>query len=312
MFIHSLVTPWTRRFTRGISAISFGNQYRPFPQQRFRHVDVTRADGEVLKIFLTKSGQMLCEPLIQCYRQGNDSVFSILSIMDGDGTQAEIQIFDAQAHGFHEPEAAAIHDLGDQFPRIFKAGENGADFLASHHNGRTSRAAGRSDVVESKFPDSEHVFCEEDHGVECLLLGGVGDVSFQHKEVEVGGDGGWPGGMRGLAEPLKTEADEPAVPVDISLLSSHGHVLDSDHATERINEPLEFRIGIRDLYLWWRGRRRQTGPYADRLTGERPVVRFQRAGLIGKSLPIEGGCPWDCEDIARLRWTPKSGPEAKL
>jgi hypothetical protein len=28
------------------------------------------------------------------------------------------------------------------------------------------------------------------------------------------------------------------------------------------------------------------------------VVRFQGAGLIRQSSPIEGGCPWDGEDIA--------------
>ena len=38
---------------------------RPFPQQQFRHVDVTRADGEVLEMFVTEPGQMLREPLLQ-------------------------------------------------------------------------------------------------------------------------------------------------------------------------------------------------------------------------------------------------------
>jgi hypothetical protein len=33
-----------------------------------------------------------------------------------------IEILDPQAHGFHEPESAAIHDLGGQFPRIFQGG----------------------------------------------------------------------------------------------------------------------------------------------------------------------------------------------
>jgi hypothetical protein len=74
-------------------------------------------------------------------------VFSILSIMDGDGALAEIQILDAQAHGFHEPEAAAIHDLGDQFPWIFQTGEDGADFLAGHDDRRAALTMGGSDVV---------------------------------------------------------------------------------------------------------------------------------------------------------------------
>jgi len=175
-------------------------------------------------------------------------VSSSLAVVNGDGALAEIQILDAQAHGFHEPEAAAIHKLGDQFPWIFKAGEDGADFLAGHHHRRSSCAAGRGNVIEGEFLDAEDVFGQEGHCVERLLLGGRGDVSFQREEVEVGGDGGWPGHLRGLAEHLEAEADEPAVPVDISLLGSHRHVLDPDDAAERINEPLEFRFGIGDLF----------------------------------------------------------------
>ena len=50
-------------------------------------------------------------------------------------------------------------------------------------------------------------------------------------------DCGWrSGGLRGLAEFLLAEADEPAVPVDVSFLGSHRHVLDPDDAAERINE----------------------------------------------------------------------------
>lgn len=90
----------------------------PFPHQRFRHVNVPRADSEVLKVFFAETGEVFLKPLLQGHGQGDDAVFSILSIMDGDGSLAEIQILDAQAHGFHEPEAAAIHDLGNQFPWI--------------------------------------------------------------------------------------------------------------------------------------------------------------------------------------------------
>lgn len=51
--------------------------------------------------------------------------------------------------------------------------------------------------------------------------------------------------------------------------------------------------------FWRRGRQdREFGPHPDRLTGERAVVRFQRAGLIGEGLPVVGGCPRDGEDIA--------------
>ena len=271
---------------------------RPFAQQGFRHVDVTRADSKVLKVLFAEECEVFLEPLLQGHWQSDDAVPAALAIVNGDGALAEIQILDAQAHRFHEAEAAAIHDLCDQFPRVFKVGEYGADFIAGHHNGRSPRAAGGGDVVQREFLDAEHVLGEKGHGIERLLLGGRGDVSFQREEVEVGGDGGRPGGLRGLAELLETEADEAAIPVDIRLLGGHGHVLDPDHAAERINEPTEFRIGIGGLLRRRRGRKGQSGPYSDRFTGKSPVVRFQAAGLIGQSAPIEGGCPAEGKDIA--------------
>ena len=42
----------------------------PFAQQGFRHMDVPRANGKVLKIFLTKAEEMLIEPRLQGYGQG--------------------------------------------------------------------------------------------------------------------------------------------------------------------------------------------------------------------------------------------------
>ena len=121
---------------------------------------------------------MLLEALFECSWQGDDAVSAALAIVDGDNTLAEVEVLDAQPHRFHESETAAIHDLGDQFPGIFHAGENRANFLACHHNGRATLATSRGDVVEGEFRDSEDVFREECHGVECLLLGGRGDVAL--------------------------------------------------------------------------------------------------------------------------------------
>jgi hypothetical protein len=114
------------------------------------------------------------------------------SLVDGDGALAKIEVLDAQAHGFHKAKATAIHDLGDQFPRIFKAGENGADFLAGHHDGRAALSTRWSDMIQGEFFHADDVFHEEDHGVEGLLPGGWRYVPFQREEVEVGSDGGGP------------------------------------------------------------------------------------------------------------------------
>ena len=280
----------------------------PFAQQGFRHVDVTRADSEVLQMFFAKTGQMFREPLLQGDWQCDYAVPAALAIMNGDGSLAEIQIFDTQAHGFHEAEAAAIHDLGDQFPWIFQTSENGADFLTGHHHGGPSRATGRGDMVEGEFLDSEDVFHEKSHGVERLFLCGGGDVSFQREEIEVGRYGGWTDDFGGLAELEVAEADEPAVPVNVGFLGGDSVSLETDGAAERVDESVEIglevagegRTGATRFQRRWDDfqrvvrdrlslRRTGTGCSShcgesradlDGLTGEGPVVRFQGACLI--------------------------------
>lgn len=148
------VLPWP--FAGGVGRCS---------QLGFRDVDVARTDGEVLKVFFAGFGEVVGESLLKCFGEGDDAVFAIFPIVDGDGALAEIQILDAQAHGFHEAETAAIHDLGNHFPRIFQPGENRADFFAGHHDRRATSVTSGCVVIESELLDAEDVFREENHGV---------------------------------------------------------------------------------------------------------------------------------------------------
>ena len=224
----------------------------PFPLQGLRQVDVARADGEVLEVFFAQPAEVLLEALFEGSGQGDDAVATALAIVDGDGALAEVEVLDAQAHGLHEPEPAAIHDLGDEFPWIFEAGEDRADFLAGHDDGRAALATGRGDVLKREFLDSEDIFREECHGVEGLLLGGRSDVALQGEEVQISGDGGWSRDAWRLAEFLLAEAGEAGVPVNVSFLGGHGHVLEADGAAEGVDDfsELIFRVPC----LIWRGR----------------------------------------------------------
>lgn len=131
-----------------------------------------------------------------------------------------------------------------------------------------------------------------------MLLGGRCDVSFEGEEVEVGGDGGWPGSLRGLAEFQETEADEAAIPVNVGFLSGHGLVLETDGATQDVDEAIEFAFALGGPF--GRGRREdgQFGWDADGLPSEGPVIRFKGVGLIGQSPPVKSSRPRDLEDIA--------------
>jgi len=49
--------------------------------------------------------------------QHGDAVIFALAIADDNLMIVEVNIFDAQAHGFHDAQAAAVHDLGNEFVR---------------------------------------------------------------------------------------------------------------------------------------------------------------------------------------------------
>ena len=53
------------------------------------------------------------EALVQCFRQGDHTVSSVLAVADGDGFLTGIQVCEAEVHGLPVSEAAAMLDLGD-------------------------------------------------------------------------------------------------------------------------------------------------------------------------------------------------------
>lgn len=215
-----------------------------FPHQGLRHVNIPGTHCKVAEVFLVERGKVLFEAFFEGFWQCDDAVFSAFAVMNRDGALAEIEVLDSQPHGFHQAETAAIHDLRRKFPRSFHAGENGADFFASHHDGWAALATGGGEVIEGQLLDSKDVFNEEDHGIECLALGGLGDVAFEGEELEAGGDGGRAGGLRGLAEFLEAEADEAAIPVNVGFLGGDSAAFEPDGTAEGINEFDEFRFGI--------------------------------------------------------------------
>lgn len=152
---------------------------RPFSQQRFRHVDVTRSTGKILKVFLVCLGEMIPQVILEGFRQGDDAVPAAFPIVDGDGPLSEIEILHAEPEGFHDPQAGAIHELGRKFPRILQVGDDRPDFFTGHDDRRAASSTGRGDVIEGEFLDPEDVSDEEGHGIEGLLLCGQGDVPFQ-------------------------------------------------------------------------------------------------------------------------------------
>lgn len=122
--------------------------------------------------------------------QRDDAMFAALAVVDSDGSLAEIEVLNAQPHAFHEAQAGAIHELGREFPRMIKQGDDAADFIAGHNGWRPAEAAGGGEAVDGEFRYAEDVSSEKNNGIECLGLGSGRNVTLKGEVIEVTGDTG--------------------------------------------------------------------------------------------------------------------------
>ena len=271
---------------------------RVFAPQRLGHVNVTRADSEILEVFLVGGSEIGVKARFQGPGQRYDPVLVVLAIVDGDGALAEVEVFDAQAHALHDAQAGTVHEQGSKLPGVLEVGDNGAHFVACHDDRRAAATVGGGDVFEGEFLDAEDLFGEEGYGVEGLLLGGRGDVALQDQIVEVGGDAGGYRVARGLFEHRQTEAGEADVPMHIGLLCGIGETGEADGPAQRIGDAVNFSacFGQWAGKLGWRCREHSAN--LDGLAAKCAMVGFKQSGLVVQTLPVESVGPWNGEDFA--------------
>ena len=106
------------------------------------------------------------------WKDGEAIIFPF-SIADNDLAVVEVDIFDTEAHGFHDAESAAVHDLGNEFGCAGEAGYKAFDFIFGEDGGdglcALGSICGKGCFVER---DVEEVAVEEEDGTKGLILGG--------------------------------------------------------------------------------------------------------------------------------------------
>jgi hypothetical protein len=71
--------------------------------------------------------------LDQAIGQGDDPVPAALPVPDQNAAIAEVDVFDAQANAFHQPEARTVQEGGHQPARTFELGQYLQDLLFGEH-----------------------------------------------------------------------------------------------------------------------------------------------------------------------------------
>lgn len=115
-----------------ILPMPFVGDVRPFAEKGFRYVNISCTDGKILQMLFTGFGEVMVESRFKRLWKGDDAMPPTFAIVNGDGTVAEIEIFDTETESFHHAQAGAIHELRRELPRISEMGNDRTHFLASH------------------------------------------------------------------------------------------------------------------------------------------------------------------------------------
>jgi hypothetical protein len=209
--------------TRGEDELpdEFGCGARVLACEGVGEVDGSEAGGKILLVEGANEVDLACEGLDEALREDRDAISAGLCIAHEDLAQAEIDVLDAQADAFREAEAASVEELGHEAMGRREGVDEASDFGAAEDGGEAFGAAGANGVDGLIDGALEDVPEEEEECVECLVLGGGGDLALDGEVCEEGAD------VRG-AEVSRVaavmEEDEATDPTEVGDLGAEGVV----------------------------------------------------------------------------------------
>ena len=120
--------------------------------------------------------------------QDGGAVIFTFSIADDDLMIAEVNILDAQAHTFHQAQAAAIEQFCHELRQAGHFGDDGHGFLVGEDDGEGLGFFGADGIRGDIHLDVKNVAVEEEDSAEGLVLGGGGDMTLDGEMCDEGLD----------------------------------------------------------------------------------------------------------------------------
>jgi hypothetical protein len=177
--------------------------------------------------------QMGLERGAQAIRKHGDAVLEALAVSDEDLTEVEIEILDAQTEDFHEPEPAAVEQLGHPEVLPGEMREQGEDLLLGQDGWQAGGAFGAHELKRGIQIPGEDVAEEKDQRVQRLVLGCGGDF---FPDGEVGEEGRNFRLGQSLDGEGGVECQEAADPIHIRLFGADGIVTEADGGAEALDQ----------------------------------------------------------------------------
>ncbi len=147
-----------------------------FPFKGIGKVDRAVAFREVKAVLGSYQFEMEAQRFEEDVGKHGDTVVFTLAITYNDLTIAEVQVFDAQAHDFHQAQSAAVHDLGHQFIGAVHISDHSFRLLPREDGGNVF-GPGRTNGDEGSFIqlDVENIAIQKEDGADRLVLCRSGD-----------------------------------------------------------------------------------------------------------------------------------------
>jgi hypothetical protein len=195
-----------------------------FAGERFGEVDLSVAGGEVLVVEDADLGEMGLEGGQEAFGEEGESVFAAFAFSDDDLFAVEVDVFDAQAAAFEEPESAAVEEFGHESVGSAHGGEDVLGLLGGEDDGESPGAAGGAEFAEVSEGPVEDMIIEEGEAVEGDVVGGGGDFEIDGEVCEEGADAVCPGVLwfGAVGEAFAEELEVAVGPGEVCLFGAEG------------------------------------------------------------------------------------------
>ena len=186
--------------------------------------------------------QMFLQERQEGLREYGHPILAAFAIPHDDLALLEVDVLDAQAEAFHQPQAAAVEQFGHQPLCAREEPDHAPDLIAGQDDGQAPGLLGPHGVDGFRIQVlPEHLAVEKEEGVQGLVLGRGRHVPIygqvREKLLDLGG-----AHLARVAFVVKE--DEAPDPTDVGLFGAGRVVLDSDGLTDAVEQFLLFAHGF--------------------------------------------------------------------
>ena len=209
-----------------------------FPFQRKGQIHRAVTAFQILSMQMFDLQQMGFQGGAQLVGEHGHAVFHPFAIAHHNQLLGEVQIFDTQAHTFHEAQAAPIQEFSHHLIFIRHMPQDGLHFGFGQDDGQALGLFGPDNIGQRLQLLLQDFAVEEGDGAQGLALGGGGHVLF---DGQMGQEGRDFGGAHVLGVAAVVKQDEAFDPIVVSVFSAAGIMLEAHGLADLVEERFRFR-----------------------------------------------------------------------